>query len=122
LSGFLVGTSYIPFPPWALLFCYIPLWLTVTRDSETPWQAFKQAWVTQFVLTLIGFHWIAYTAHEFGDIPWILSFIALLLFCIFMHIYIALSAAFTVILRNKFRLTNLSTLLLLALLHSLFER
>ncbi|MGE5247985.1 MAG: hypothetical protein ACM3L8_06530 [Verrucomicrobiota bacterium] len=26
LSGLLIGTSYIPFPPWALAFCFVPLW------------------------------------------------------------------------------------------------
>ena len=26
LSGVLLGTSYTPFPPWALLFAFLPLW------------------------------------------------------------------------------------------------
>src|SRR5438445_11168542 len=71
LSGILVGTSYIPFPPWALIFCYAPLWLSVTDDqwlSVTDDQrlsvtdektsvkkAFWAGWLPQFTLTLIGF-------------------------------------------------------------------
>lgn len=122
LSGILVGTSYIPFPPWALLFCYTPLWLFVTKEDISVKKAFKAAWVTQFVLTLIGFHWIAYTAHEFGQIPWILSLIALLLFCAFMHLYIPAAAAIAVWLKRKFNLSAGLTVFMIALLHALFER
>jgi len=25
-SGVLLGTSFIPFPPWAVFFCFVPLW------------------------------------------------------------------------------------------------
>jgi apolipoprotein N-acyltransferase len=35
-SGILAGTSYIPFPPWALFFCFVPLWLFWLR--ETSWK------------------------------------------------------------------------------------
>lgn len=120
-SGILVGTSYIPFPPWALLFCYVPLWLLVIK-TESSKKVFWQAWWTQFILTLIGFHWIAYTAHEFGKMPWSLSLIALLLFCAFMHIYIALAPWLAVLLRRHFQLSTGSTLVTIALLHSLLER
>ena len=27
ISGLLIGTSYIPFPPWAIFFCFVPLWI-----------------------------------------------------------------------------------------------
>ena len=122
LSGILVGTSYIPFPPWALIFCYTPLWLTVTDDKTDVKRAFWAGWITQFILTLIGFHWIAYTAHEFGEITWSLSVIALLLFCAFMHLYIPLSTALSVWLRRKFSLSATQTLFVIALIHSLAER
>ncbi len=32
LTGFFVGTSFIPFPPWALFFCYAPLWVHLWND------------------------------------------------------------------------------------------
>jgi apolipoprotein N-acyltransferase len=122
LAGVLVGTSYIPFPPWALLFCYAPLWLFAVRDSKNWKQAFWGGWITQFILTLIGFHWIAYTAHEFGSLPWIVSILALLLFCAFMHIYIAAAVAIAVWARDRWKLSTVATLFLIPLLHSLFER
>lgn len=122
LSGILVGTSYIPFPPWALLFCYTPLWLSVTADNTSVKKAFWSGWVTQFTLSLIGFHWIGYTAHEFGQMPWVVSILALLLFCAFMHLYIPAATALAVWLRRKFSLSAGATLFTIALLHALLER
>ncbi|WP_374029037.1 apolipoprotein N-acyltransferase [Bdellovibrio bacteriovorus] len=122
LSGILVGTSYIPFPPWALIFCYTPLWLYVTEENRSVKDSFWAGWVTQFVLSLIGFHWIAYTAHEFGQIPWSVSILALLLFCAFMHLYIPVAIALGAWLRLKFSLSATQSLFTIALLHSLLER
>ena len=92
LSGLLIGTSYIPFPPWALIFAFVPLWTAVGQTSSIR-RAFALGWVTQFVLTLIGFHWVAYTAVEFGHLPWILGLLALLGFCGFASLHVALGAA-----------------------------
>lgn len=122
LSGILVGTSYIPFPPWALIFCYTPLWLSVTDEKTTVKKAFWSGWVTQFTLTLIGFHWIGYTAHEFGQLPWVASIVALLLFCALMHLYVPAATALAVWLRKKFSLSAGTTLFIIALLHALLER
>jgi len=67
LSGGLLGTSFIPFPPWAIFFCYVPLWLAWL--DEPSWKRILwTGWLAQFVGTLIGFNWVAYTAHS-GDDP-----------------------------------------------------
>lgn len=135
LSGILVGTTYIPFPPWALMFCYVPLWLSLASDDLKPGKNlsgsmvytlikkyFWAGWVTQFTLTLIGFHWIAYTAHHFGNLPWIVSVAALLLFCAFMHLYVPAALSFAAWLRWRFSLTPAQALFSVALVHSLLER
>lgn len=122
LSGVLVGTSYIPFPPWAILFCYTPLWLIAINQKASLKNVFAYSWVTQFVLSLIGFYWIAYTAHEFGQIPWVLSILALLVFCALMHLYIPAAVTLGVFLKNKFSLSKGQGLLVIGLLHSLIER
>lgn len=123
LSGILVGTSYIPFPPWALLFCYAPLWFSVTEEGSLSLRkAFWSGWVAQFVLTAIGFHWIAYTAHEFGAMPWSISIAALLLFCAFMHLYIPAAVTAGVWLQRRFQLSRVQALFSIALLHALLER
>ncbi len=122
LAGLLVGTTYIPFPPWALLFCYVPLWLHVIDERRTTKQAFWSGWCTQFLLTLIGFHWIAYTAHEFGSMPWVVSVPIVLIFSSIVHIYIPLAIATVVALKKKFSLGPVPSLFLLALVQSFFER
>lgn len=122
LSGFLIGTTYIPFPPWALLFCYVPLWIYLTASARSAKQIFFAAWITQIVLTVIGFHWIAYTANEFGQFPWALALIVLFAFAAVVHLYIPLAALIAYWLRKKLSLTPFENLFVLALLFSLAER
>lgn len=122
ISGLLVGTTYIPFPPWALLFCYIPLWLFVCKKARNWKEAFVAGWWTQFVLTLIGFHWVAYVTKEFGDFPWPLAVLVLILFAAAVHLYIPLTVALVAALRGRLRWGLGSSLLALALFGSLAER
>jgi apolipoprotein N-acyltransferase len=92
LSGFLIGFSYIPFPFAFLPFCLVPLMIALSR-AESWKHAFALGWVSQFLLTIIGFHWVAGTAVEFGHIPWVLSFLILVGFCCFASIHFAFAAA-----------------------------
>jgi apolipoprotein N-acyltransferase len=90
LSGVLVGISYIPFPPWALYFCFVPLWLFWIREDS--WKRILLGgWIAQFVFTLIGFHWVAHTAHEFGHLPWPVAALVLFLFCAMAHLFVPLA-------------------------------
>lgn len=91
LSGFLIGTSYIPFYPWAEFFCLVPLFLFWWRQSLSKRQCFNAGWLTQFVLNLIGFHWIAYTATEFGHFHWIFGVLTLFGFAATAHLYYPLA-------------------------------
>ena len=102
VSGLLIGTSYIPFPPWALLFCYIPLWIFLFHRAKTWQEGFAAGWWTQFTLTVIGFHWIAYVTKEFGGFPWPVAALVLLIFAAFMHLYIPLTTALIVFLKEKY--------------------
>ena len=110
VSGFLIGTSYIPFPPWALFFCLVPL-LLFWNTSTNPRQAFLGGWITQFILNLIGFHWIAYTAIEFGHFPWWGGVLTLLGFASIAHLHYALAGAIGVWLSRRFQLKAWSRLL-----------
>ncbi len=122
ISGLLTGFTYIPFPSWAVLFCYVPLWIFILKNELSLKEVFIAGWLTQFLLTLIGFHWIAYTAHEFGGFPWILSIVTLILFCTFIHLYIPLSVVLAAGLKRKCQLSPGGTLLVCALSLSLLER
>jgi apolipoprotein N-acyltransferase len=115
-----VGTSYIPFPPWALLFCFVPLWLFFLREGS--WKRILLGgWAAQFVFTLIGFHWVAHTAREFGRLPWAVSVLALLLFCALAHLFVPLAGLVWAFLRSRMHLPRWAQLGLLAALTALGE-
>ncbi len=121
VAGVLVGTSYIPFPPWAVLCCWVPLWRLLERPLS--WrEAFRQAWVSQCVLSLIGFHWIAPTAREFGGLPWPAAVGVLLAFAAVMHLFIPIGFALAARLATRWRLGVPCALALAALLHAAGER
>lgn len=118
LSGFLIGTSYIPFPPWALLFCYVPLWLFWIREGSLR-KILCGGWLAQFLFCLIGFHWVAYTAHEFGHLSWPLALLVLLLFCSLGHLYPVLAGLAFALLRDRLNLSRGAQLALLPCLTAL---
>ena len=102
LSGILIGTSYIPFPPWAGLFGLVPLWFYWLRCKSKK-QIFISGWITQFILTAIGFSWIAYNIHEHASLPWSISILGMLIFCSFANYYIPLAGVlwFSIFRKNK---------------------
>lgn len=91
LSGILIGTSYIPSYPIAVFWSFVPLWTYLLKNLHTR-SAFFAAWITQFILTLIGFHWVAHTAHEFGLLPWPIAVIVLLGFAATASLHIPIAA------------------------------
>lgn len=125
LSGIFVGTSYIPLPAWAIAFCYLPLWYTaldLDKNNSPLHSIFTAGWITQALLSLIGFNWIYYTATEFGSLPAPIAALALILFCSLMHIYIPLALTLAIYCKRRFQLSATATIFLIALLFSLFER
>jgi apolipoprotein N-acyltransferase len=108
LTGLLIGTSYIPFPPWAILFGIAPLavaWFRMANSSSAKMtspelrkfvlKGFFLGWLAQFILNAIGFHWIAITATEFGHFPMWAGLLVLVAFCALAHIYYGLAGAAT---------------------------
>lgn len=121
LTGLLVGTSFIPFPPWAILFCYAPLWLSLQNETQLS-VVFKKAWVSQFTLTLIGFYWIAHVANQFAKFPVPLALFATFLFCCFIHLYIPIAITLAHWLTNKFKINSVGRFLMYSFFLILFER
>lgn len=117
-----MGTSWIPLQPWALFFCYVPLWFFALKKAKNLKEILVAGWVAQFTLTLIGFHWIAHTAHEFGYLPWPIAILVLLIFAAGMHIYVPISLWIGIALAKKFRLSEVATAFLFAGLMSLLEQ
>ncbi len=87
-----MGLSFIPFPPWALFFCYVPLWFFALKRPSFK-SLFIGGWFSQFAGTLIGFNYLNYTIKEFDILPWPLSLLGLIAFASLanLHIPIALS-------------------------------
>lgn len=121
LTGVLVGTSYIPFPPWALLFCYLPLWLALYEMPSLK-KVFSQAWVAQFVTSLIGFFWISYLANAYGKLPWLVAIFTTILFASFAHLYIPFAAMFAWWMSKRLKFSKPQSLFLQALALMIFER
>lgn len=92
LSGILIGTSYIPFPPWAIFFCFVPLWWAWMNATSIK-QVFLYGWIAQALFTLIGFNWVAHTVHEFGHLPWPVAILALLAFASFANLHVPIAGA-----------------------------
>jgi len=121
LSGVLVGTTYIPFPPWALLFCWTPLWWDILRKPISLRLAFQKAWLAQFVLSLIGFHWISFVSHEFGNLPWPIAGLVLLLFASLVHLYFPLTVVFALWCQRRLKLPTWGVAILIPLFTALGE-
>jgi apolipoprotein N-acyltransferase len=120
LSGILIGTSYIPFPPHTLFFCLVPL-LIYCLEHPRPRQVWIAGWITQFLLTLIGFHWVGHTAHAFGHMPWVLSLPILFAFCSLAHLHIPIAAWLWSQIYRRLELSRGQSLALLVALFSLCE-
>jgi len=112
LSGLFIGTSYIPFPPWALFFCLAPLWLFWLREGSVR-KILWGGWLAQFLFCLVGFHWVAYAAHEFGHMSWPAALLILLLFCAFGHLFFVLAGLAFALLRTRLGLSRAAQRLLL---------
>lgn len=121
VSGFLIGTSYIPFLPWASCFAFVPLWAFLFKNKNYK-TAFVGTVTTGFLLTLIGFNWVAYTLKEFGDLPWLFALLGLALFCFFANLDIACAALTWLFFDKKLKWSPQYSILFLALITALFER
>lgn len=120
LSGILIGTSYIPFPPWAIFFCFAPLWWAWMK-AKTVWQVLLLGWIAQAIFTLIGFNWVAHTVHEFGHMPWPVAGLALIAFASFANLNIPLSGGLWFLFAKVLKCDDRIKLLLLPLFVSIGE-
>ncbi|OQW49282.1 MAG: hypothetical protein A4S09_12260 [Proteobacteria bacterium SG_bin7] len=120
LTGILVGTSFIPFYPWAIYFCWIPIWREWV-DNPKAKNVFWQGWVAQFVLTLIGFHWVSHVASEFGHLPLPVAILVLLAFASFANLQVPLAGLFWSYFQRKYHFSREQNFILLALVLIVFE-
>lgn len=120
LSGIFIGTSYIPFPPWAALFCFVPLWLFWERQQKLS-AVLLGGFLTTFVYTMIGFNWVTYTLHEFAQVNWLLAGIGMILFALFAHLFVPVAGFLWFIGRKKYQWPRWLSLSLMTVLTALCE-
>ena len=120
LSGFLIGTSYIPFPPWASLFCFVPLWIFWSQQTSFK-NVFLGGLVTAFVFTLIGFNWVTYLLHEFAHLDWPIALIGMLVYALIAHLYVPLAGLLWFWGQRKFMWPERLSLWLMAIITILCE-
>lgn len=119
-SGLFIGTSYIPFPPWASLFCFVPLWLFWQRQTQLRHVVLGGV-VTSFVFTLIGFNWVTYTLHEFAHLDWPVAVLGMVLFALLAHLFVPLAGLLWFLGQRRWRWPPSLSLALMALLTTLSE-
>lgn len=115
LSGILIGTSYIPFPPWASLFCFVPLWLFWSRQTRLR-DVFLGSLITAFIFTLIGFNWVTYLLHEFAHLDWPVAAIGMVVYGLIAHLYVAAAGILWFMGRRKFHWPERLSLGLMAII------
>jgi apolipoprotein N-acyltransferase len=120
LAGILIGTSYIPFPPWASLFCFVPLWLFWQRQASLR-RVVLGGVLTAFVFTLIGFNWVTYLLHEFAHLNWVVSGIGMAAFALLAHLFVPLAGAIWFLAQRAFGWPDRLSFGMLALITTLSE-
>ncbi|MGR8951405.1 MAG: apolipoprotein N-acyltransferase [Gammaproteobacteria bacterium] len=120
LSGILIGTSYIPFPPWAALFCFVPLWLFWRRQTRLK-HVFLGGLLTAFIFTLIGFNWVTFLLHEFAHLPWPLAGIGMILYALLAHLFVPVAGMLWFWGHNRFHWGERLSLALMAMITVLCE-
>lgn len=120
ISGIFIGTSYIPFPPWASLFCFVPLWIFWSTQKSYK-QIFLAGWLTSFIFTVIGFNWVAYLLHEFAHLPWPVAFIGMILFAAVAHLFVPIAGCLWFFIQKKLNSPAWLSLSLMTLLTILCE-
>ncbi len=120
LSGVLIGTSYIPFPPWASLFCFVPLWIFWQRQTRLK-NVFFGGLLTSFIFTLIGFNWVTYLLHEFAGLDWPVAVLGMVAFGLLAHLFVPVAGVLWFLGQRHFQWPERLSLGLMALITTLCE-
>ena len=118
-SGVLIGLAFIPFPFVTWFFALVPFWYFLYLQKSLK-KVLVGAFVTQCVSTFVGFNWVMFTAHTYGQLNLFNSFLILLFFCSFANIFIVISSWVWFVLSQKTKISQVK-LLLFPVLFSLFH-
>lgn len=78
----------LAFPPWDLaplaFVALVPFILSLVREPRPRRRFFLAAWLSLWV-GVGGFYWMAYSAHEFGGLPWVACILILIAYGLTAH-------------------------------------
>ena len=106
LSAVLIVLSFPPFNfSFLIWICLIP-WFFALRRVRSMQAALVQGIWLSFFMTVFGFYWVAFVLQEFGNLPWIVAFLALFLFGTFAQPqFILFSPIFYVLARGRLEIS-----------------
>ncbi|NDC23583.1 MAG: apolipoprotein N-acyltransferase [Proteobacteria bacterium] len=81
LCGVLVFLSFETFNLPLLALVFPILFNRLSFENFTLKKSFALGFLTSLIIMLGGFYWVTYVIHEFGYLPWWLSFLIFLAFC-----------------------------------------
>jgi apolipoprotein N-acyltransferase len=120
ISGLFLGTSYIPFYPWAIFIVWIPLWICWIKNPDYKTILWTGILAT-FTFNMIGFHWIAFTAREFGHLPWAVSILVLMIFSAFSALHVPATGWVWMYLRKRYAFSTAESIWTLAVIYWVLE-
>ncbi|MHB1697856.1 MAG: apolipoprotein N-acyltransferase [bacterium] len=107
LSGLLTALLFpnfnLEFFAW---FSLVPLLYAVNK-SESFKESFFYGFIAGAVSYIIILYWIVYTVHVFGNLPYYIAVLALLLLSSYLALYVALFAGFSKILLSHYKRLNI---------------
>ncbi len=101
LSGVLLVLSFPPIDIAPLIWVALVPWLYALNRSKSKKEAFLLGLELCFVMSIGGFFWIAYAIQEFGQVPWILAIILMIIFACFNEIQFLVWGPFFYIIRKN---------------------
>ena len=102
LTGILIPASYMPFPPWAVFFCFIPLWNFALKQNTLK-TILIGGWLCQVFITVCGGNWMTYTIKEFGGFSWGGAVLIFLIFSTAGNLQIPIALALWFICQKKLK-------------------
>lgn len=107
VSAVLIVLAFPPWDLWPLIWvCLIPWFAALERAKDTRGAIREGIWLG-FFMSMGGFYWVGYVLQEFANLPWILSFLGLLIFSCFGQPQFAVYAALSK-LTHKYSQTRLN--------------
>ena len=94
IAGLSLVFAYAPFSLWWLPFIIIPIWLTQLKN-KTPKKAAQSGFIFGFGWFASGISWVHVAIDQFGGMPLFASIFLMLLLCLYLAIFPALSCYLT---------------------------